>query len=159
VTATTARWGLAAVLAVGLLAGCSQNMAGAPSAKPDVVAAPAPAPTPGPTPAAGADGPAAASSAAAAGPAGNCRVAISGRSVRTSGGGRAMAGNGAHAFACHDGPLVRVDGIQNGGALLTAEGEKQVSVPQGATVAVGPYQVTTVRIDGADIEFEVAGPG
>jgi hypothetical protein len=26
-------------------------------------------------------------------------------------------------------------------------------------VAVGPYQVTTVRIDGADIEFEVAGPG
>ena len=58
-----------------------------------------------------------------------------------------------------DGPLVRVDAIQNGGALLTAEGEKQVSVPQGATVAVGPYQVTTVRIDGASIEFEVAGPG
>ena len=154
-TATTARWGLAAVLAVGLLAGCSQNMAGAPSAKPDVAATPAPAPTPAPTPATGADSPA----AAAAGPAGNCRVAISGRSVRTSGGGRARAGNGAHAFACHDGPLVRVDAIQNGGALLTAEGEKQVSVPQGATVAVGPYQVTTVRIDGANIEFEVAGPG
>ena len=154
-TATTARWGLAAVLAVGLLAGCSQNMAGAPSAKPDVAATPAPAPTPAPTPATGADSPA----AAAAGPAGSCRVAISGRSVRTSGGGRARAGNGAHAFACHDGPLVRVDAIQNGGALLTAEGEKQVSVPQGATVAVGPYQVTTVRIDGANIEFEVAGPG
>jgi hypothetical protein len=159
VTATTARWGLAAVLAVGLLAGCSQNMAGAPTAAPDVAGTPAATPAAGPTPAAGADSAAASGGAAAAAPAGNCRVAISGRSVRTSGGGRAKAENGAHAFACHDGPLVRVDAIQNGGALLTAEGEKQVSVPQGATVAVGPYQVTTVRIDGASIEFQVAGPG
>lgn len=150
VTSQTARWSVAAVLALGLVGGCSDNVSGS-AAPPPVASVPtSQAVAPSPT--------TEAPSAAAQPAADSCGVSIFGQSVRTSGGGRARAENGTFSFSCHDGPLVKVVAVGPTGARLTADG-KTVLVAEGATKPVGPYQVTTVKVSGTNVEFTVAGPG
>jgi hypothetical protein len=157
---TTARLcACVAIVVIPLIGGCTKAVAGIPSptrtsgasevppaAATPPAAPPAAAPPVEPSPATGtADG---------------CRVVVSGQgSIRLYGGGRVRTVADVHSFACRSDALVTIAAIEPTGARLAPEGGAPVLVAVGATAAVGPYQVTTVSVDGAAAEFQVVPGG
>ena len=87
-----------------------------------------------------------------------CRVSISGRSVRMSGGGRVRTVNGAHEFACRTGPLVAVQSVDAGGVRFRLD-DASVLVAADATGQVGPYRITVRELAAPAAEFDVVSTG
>lgn len=156
-----------AIVVIPLVGGCTKSIAGIPTPERTSGAsgiAPAPAT---PVESSPPSGPAAADPVAAEPtavgsepPADGCRVVVSGQgSIRLYGGGRVRTVGDVHSFACRSDALVTIAAIEATGARLAAEGGAPVLIAVGATQAVGPYQVTTVSVDGPAAEFRVVPGG
>jgi hypothetical protein len=156
----TARWSVvAAALGIAVLGGCAQSVGGTPAPAVETVAPATAAPPPAPATSAPPASAAAPAGGGAERPANGCRVTISERgSIKMSGGGRVRSANNAHSFACRDGAQVAIEAIEATGVRFSVDGAN-VLVAEGATAAVGPYQITTVDVEGRAAEFDVVPSG
>ena len=156
----TPRWSvIAAALGVAVLGGCAQTGGGVPAPAVETVAPATAAPPAAPATSEPPATAAAPTAGASERPADGCRVTISERgSIRMSGGGRVRSANDSHSFACRDGAQVAIDRIEATGIRFSVDGAN-VLVAEGSTAAVGPYQITTVDVDGRAAEFDVVPSG
>jgi hypothetical protein len=138
------RWVGVAVMLV-LAGGCAQHVTGVPAAAPAATDSAVPS---DPTSVA----------APAEDTAGGCRVTVAAGSIRMSGGGRVRTINGAHQFACRNGPLVAIESVEAGGVRFRVDAAS-VLVAADATGQVGPYRITVRELDAPAAEFAVVPAG
>lgn len=137
-----------AILLAMALAGCSSPVAGAPPQPTEPIAtttdvtAP-PISTTQPT------------SAALSSP--ECTGRLSAGSLRMTGGPvRTVIANGAASFSCGAGPLVSLTLARS--AMTFTDSGTPVTIANGSSATVGPYQITVLSIDHGTATFKIVAP-
>lgn len=74
-----------------------------------------------------------------------------------AGSGRVIINNGDTSFSCGSGPLVSLTRI-TGSAVTFTDSGTPVTIADGFSGTVGPYQITVLSIDGGTAMFTVRIP-
>lgn len=78
-------------------------------------------------------------------------------SLEMTGGGEMVVGPEGTSFSCRTGPLISLTRIANTAVTFTAAGVP-VTITNGSSAAVGPYQITVLSIDAGTAMFKVIAP-